>query len=90
MTYYDKKDMIEACKDIGIEIIGENVPLMDDEPITNNDVVGLFREHEKKEETMTNREMSIAADAICNFLEEKQEDLKCDLINQIYSKPYLN
>ena len=55
---------------------------MDDEPITNNDVVGLFREHEK-EETMTNREMSIAADAICNFLEEKQEDLKCDLINTL-------
>ena len=44
MTYYDKKDMIEACKDIGIEIIGENVPLMNDKPITNNDVVGLFRE----------------------------------------------
>lgn len=82
MTYYNKKDMIETCKDIGIEIIGENVPLMDDEPITNNDVVGLFREHEK-EETMTNREMSIAADAICNFLEEKQEDLKCDLINTL-------
>ena len=82
MTYYDKKDMIEACKDIGIEIIGENVPLMDDEPITNDDVVGLFREH-KKEETMTNREMSIAADANCNFLDEKQEDLKCDLINTL-------
>lgn len=79
---YDEKDMIETCKNIGIEIIGENVPLMNDKPITNNDVVGLFREHEK-EETMTNREMSIAADAICNFLEEKQEVLKCELINTL-------
>lgn len=83
MTYYDKKDMIEACKDIGIEIIGENVPLMNDKPITNNDVVGLFREHEKKEETMTNRKMNIAAEAICSFLEEKQEVLKCELINTL-------
>lgn len=83
MTYYDKKDMIEACKNIGIELIGENVPLMNDKPITNDDVVGSFREHEKKEETMTNREMSIAADAICNFLEEKQEVLKCELINTL-------
>lgn len=80
---YDEKDMIETCKDIGIEIIGENVPLMNDKPITNDDVVGLFREHEKKEETMKNREMSIAVDAICSFLEEKQEDLKCDLINTL-------
>ena len=79
---YDEKDMIETCKDIGIEIIGENVPLMNDKPITNNDVVGLFHEHEK-EETMTNRKMSIAADAICSFLEEKQEVLKCELINTL-------
>lgn len=80
---YDEKDMIETCKDIGIEIIGENVPLMNDKPITNNDVVGLFREHEKKEETMTNRKMNIAAEAICSFLEEKQEVLKCELINTL-------
>ena len=79
---YDEKDMIETCKDIGIEIIGENVPLMNDKPITNNDVVGLFHEH-GKEETMTNRKMSIAADAICSFLEEKQEVLKCELINTL-------
>ena len=32
---------------------------------------------------MTNREMSIAADAICNFLEEKQEELKYKLENTL-------
>ena len=32
---------------------------------------------------MTDREMNIAADAIHNFLEEKQEDLKYKLMNML-------
>lgn len=32
---------------------------------------------------MTDKEMNIAADAICNFLEEKQEELKYKLDNTL-------
>ena len=32
---------------------------------------------------MTDKEMNIAADAIHNFLEEKQEDLKYKLMNML-------
>ena len=32
---------------------------------------------------MTNKEMKIAANAICSFLEEKQEDLRDKLMNML-------